>query len=311
VVGLDNLNQYYDVGLKHARLAELKAYDNFRFVKMDLTDEAGMMALFAAERFNRVVHLAAQAGVRYSTESPMVYAQSNMVGFMTILEGCRDHKVEHLVYASSSSVYGLNHNMPFNAADRVDHPVSLYAATKKSNELMAHSYSHLYDLPTTGLRLFTVYGPWGRPDMALFKFTDKIINDQPIKVYNHGDMQRDFTYVDDIVASIVRIQAIIPGQDHNWNETQQPANHSIAPYRIYNVGNVNPVKLLDFIEHLEQALGKKANKQLLPMQPGDVYQTYADVEDLFKVIDYRPQTNIAQGVEQFVQWYKGYYKNDQ
>ena len=312
VIGLDNLNDYYDVSIKEARLAELtSAYESsdlFKFVKLDLDDREGIAALFEAEKFERVIHLAAQAGVRYSIDNPLAYADANLVGHLTILEGCRHNKVEHLVYASSSSVYGLNNKTPFATSDSVDHPVSLYAATKKSNELMSHTYSHLYGLPTTGLRFFTVYGPWGRPDMALFKFTNKIVNGESIDVYNHGDMRRDFTYIDDIVEGIIRVQDIIPTADENWKvETGTPAQSS-APYRVFNIGNGNPVKLLDFVESLESSLGMEVKKNFMPMQPGDVYQTYAEVEDLFEVTGHRPKVGVEEGVKRFVEWYRQFYK---
>ncbi|WP_206483100.1 NAD-dependent epimerase [Thalassotalea sp. G2M2-11] len=308
VIGLDNLNDYYHVKLKLARLAQLKQDANFSFIQLDLADRQGIASLFKQEGFNRVIHLAAQAGVRYSIDNPMAYADANLIGHLTILEGCRQHNVEHLVYASSSSVYGLNAKTPFSTSDSVDHPISLYAATKKSNELMSHTYSHLYGIPTTGLRFFTVYGPWGRPDMALFKFTKAIIEGNAIDVYNHGDMRRDFTYIDDIVEGILRIQAIIPQADLNWSVDSGAASNSSAPYKIFNIGNGNPVKLLDFIESLEQSLGLKAEKNLLPMQAGDVYQTYADVEDLFKITGYKPSVKVADGVEAFVRWYKNFYQ---
>ncbi|TLU65105.1 NAD-dependent epimerase [Thalassotalea litorea] len=311
VVGLDNLNDYYDVSLKHARLSNLKNFTDsgqFTFCEMSLENREGVAELFANEKFDRVIHLAAQAGVRYSIDNPMAYADSNLIGHLTILEGCRHNKVEHLVYASSSSVYGLNNNVPFSTSDSVDHPVSLYAATKKSNELMSHTYSHLYDLPTTGLRFFTVYGPWGRPDMALFKFTKKILNGESIDVYNHGDMRRDFTYIDDIVEGILRVQDIIPSRSNEWKVETGSAAMSSAPYKVFNIGNGNPVKLTEFIASLESSLGVQAKKNLLPMQPGDVYQTYAEVEDLFKATDFRPQISVSDGVEKFVEWYKKFYK---
>jgi len=310
VIGLDNLNDYYDVNLKTARLKELEPQNLFSFVKLDLIDRCAIEQLFSQEKFDRVIHLAAQAGVRYSIDNPMAYADSNLIGHLTILEGCRNNNVEHLVYASSSSVYGLNNKVPFSTSDSVDHPISLYAATKKSNELMSHSYSHLYDIPTTGLRFFTVYGPWGRPDMALFKFTQAIINGDAIDVYNNGDMRRDFTYIDDIVEGIIRIQDVIPTKDSNWQVETGSAAQSSAPYCIYNIGNGNPVKLTDFIESLESSLGIKAKQNLMGMQQGDVYQTYADVNDLFDVIGYKPNMGVAQGVDNFVQWYKNYLKNN-
>ena len=306
VVGIDNLNDYYPVSLKMDRLKRIE-HELFTFKELDLADREGIATLFATEQFHRVIHLAAQAGVRYSIENPMAYADSNLVGHLTILEGCRHNKVQHLVYASSSSVYGLNRKMPFDTSDSVDHPVSLYAATKKANEMMAHSYSHLYNLPTTGLRFFTVYGPWGRPDMALFKFTNAIVKGEAIDVYNNGDMQRDFTYIDDIVEGILRIQDVIPTRQENWSvEEGSPANSS-APYRIYNIGHGSPVKLMEYIEALEESLGVEAKKNFMPMQPGDVYATYADTEDLFKAIDYRPQVKVKEGVQAFVDWYKEYY----
>ncbi|WP_415897567.1 NAD-dependent epimerase [Neptuniibacter sp. QD72_48] len=306
VVGLDNLNDYYDVGLKHARLKELAPYEDFRFLELDLADREGMEKLFKEEKFDRVIHLAAQAGVRYSLENPFAYVDSNLVGMMTILEGCRQNNVEHLVYASSSSVYGMNTKMPFSTVDGVDHPVSLYAATKKSNELMAHSYSHLYDIPTTGLRFFTVYGPWGRPDMAPFLFTDAILNDRPIKVFNHGKMRRDFTYIDDIVEGVIRIQDVVPSRD-NERQMDNPSS-SKAPYRVFNIGNNEPIELMEFIQAIESAAGKEAVKEYLPMQPGDVPATYADVSDLEKTVGFKPSTSIQDGMNKFVDWYKGYYQ---
>jgi len=308
VIGIDNLNDYYDVNLKLARLNELKKNTSFKFIKLDLADREGIAALFSQEKFDRVIHLAAQAGVRYSIDNPMAYADSNLIGHLTILEGCRHNNVQHLVYASSSSVYGLNNKTPFSTSDSVDHPISLYAATKKSNELMSHTYSHLYNLPTTGLRFFTVYGPWGRPDMALFKFTKAIINGETIDVYNNGDMRRDFTYIDDIVEGIIRIQNIIPKKNSNWKVESGSTADSSAPYKIFNIGNGNPVKLVDFIQSLEDSLGITANKNLMPMQPGDVYQTYADVDDLFETTKYKPSMRVEKGVEQFVQWYRDFYQ---
>ncbi|GLX82118.1 NAD-dependent epimerase [Thalassotalea eurytherma] len=308
VVGIDNLNDYYDVNLKHARLKELEIYQNFRFQKLDLADREGVAKLFEAEQFQRVIHLAAQAGVRYSLDNPMAYADSNLVGHLTILEGCRHHNIEHLVYASSSSVYGLNSKTPFSTSDSVDHPISLYAATKKSNELMSHTYSHLYGIPTTGLRFFTVYGPWGRPDMALFKFAKLITEGKPIDVYNNGNLSRDFTYIDDIVEGIIRIQDVIPQKDENWTvESGSPAQSS-APYKVYNIGNGNPVKLESFIDSLESALNIKAQKNYMPMQPGDVYKTYADVDNLFEITGFKPNTSIEAGVTKFVDWYQAFYK---
>lgn len=305
VVGLDNLNDYYEVQLKKDRLAQLLPSDNFRFVEMDLADREGVAELFASEKFQRVIHLGAQAGVRYSLENPMAYADSNLIGTLTILEGCRHHKVEHLVYASSSSVYGMNSKMPFSTTDRVDHPVSLYAATKKSNELMAHTYSHLYGIPTTGLRFFTVYGPWGRPDMAPFLFTKAILAGEPIKVFNHGKMMRDFTYIDDIVEGIVRIQDKPPVPQPNWDSNN--ASESFAPYKIFNIGNNQPIQLMEFIESIENAADKKAIKEYYPMQDGDVPATYADIDDLFHAVGFKPQTSIQTGMTNFVEWYKKYY----
>lgn len=307
VVGLDNMNDYYDVNLKQARLDLLQS-PLFSFHKIDLADREGIARLFADEKFNRVIHLAAQAGVRYSLENPFAYADSNLIGYLNILEGCRHNKVEHLLYASSSSVYGLNRKMPFSTDDSVDHPVSLYAATKKANELMAHTYSHLYGIPTTGLRFFTVYGPWGRPDMALFKFTKAMLEGKSIDVYNYGKMKRDFTYIDDIVEAIVRMQDIIPQPNPEWTvETGSPADSS-APYRVYNIGNSSPVELMDYITALEEALGMKAEKNMMPIQPGDVLETSADTKPLYDMAGFRPQTTVKQGVKNFVDWYKAYYK---
>ncbi|MBW4966821.1 NAD-dependent epimerase [Pseudoalteromonas sp. CR1] len=303
VIGLDNLNDYYDPNLKLARLKRIKHLTNFTFVKMDLADRDGIAQLFATEKFDRVIHLAAQAGVRYSIENPMAYIDSNMVGMATILEGCRHNKVKHLVYASSSSVYGANTKIPFSEEDRVDHPVSLYAATKKSNELMAHTYSHLYSLPTTGLRFFTVYGPWGRPDMAPYLFTDAIANDRPIKVFNNGKMQRDFTYIDDIVEGIVRIQDVIPAAN------QQAQTEGSPFYKLYNIGNNQPVELEIFINCIENALEKKADKQYLPMQDGDVVRTFADVSGLEGEIGFKPNTDLQLGINSFVKWFKKYNKS--
>ena len=304
VVGLDNLNDYYDVKLKHARLEELAPYDNFRFIKMDIADRDGIAQLFKEEQFHRVIHLAAQAGVRYSIENPMAYIDSNLVGMATILEGCRHNKVEHLVYASSSSVYGMNPKIPFSTSDNVDHPVSLYAATKKSNELMAHSYSHLYGIPTTGLRFFTVYGPWGRPDMAPWLFTEAILKGQPIKVFNNGKMQRDFTYIDDIVEGVVRISDVIPaGQEIVINNPSL----STAPYAIYNIGNNQPVELGDFIGAIEAACGKEADKIYMPMQPGDVVRTFADIDSLNASTGFQPSADLKVGMVNFVDWYSSYH----
>lgn len=308
VVGLDNLNDYYDVTLKENRLKRLMPHAGFRFVKMDVADRQGMAELFAVEKFDRVIHLAAQAGVRYSLQNPHAYIDSNIVGFMNILEGCRHAEVQHLVYASSSSVYGGNTKMPFSEHDSVDHPVSLYAATKKANELMAHTYSHLYDLPTTGLRFFTVYGPWGRPDMALFLFTRAILEGRPIDVFNHGNMQRDFTYVDDIAEGVIRVLDRIATCSPDFEALQADPATSNAPYRVFNIGNNNPVPLLDFISCIEDALGKKAKKRLLPLQDGDVPVTYANTDALNEWVSFVPGTRIEQGIGRFVRWYQDYYK---
>lgn len=308
VVGLDNLNDYYDVSLKEARLAQLTGHPDFRFVKMALEDRPGMERLFAEERFEKVVNLAAQAGVRYSLENPHAYVDSNLVGFMNVLEGCRHSEVQHLVFASSSSVYGANTRMPFSIHHNVDHPVSLYAATKKANELMAHTYSHLYGLPTTGLRFFTVYGPWGRPDMALFLFTRAILEGRPIDVYNYGKMRRDFTYIDDIVEGVVRVTDRVAAANPEWSGDTPDPGTSAAPYRNYNIGNNNPVELMHLIETLESALGKKAEKNMLPIQPGDVPATFADVDDLVRDVGFRPETSIEEGVGRFVEWYWWYFQ---
>lgn len=307
VVGLDNLNDYYDVSLKEARLAQLRERGGFRFTKLDLADRGGMAALFATESFDRVIHLAAQAGVRYSIENPHSYIDSNLVGTLNVLEGCRHHEVEHLVYASSSSVYGANTAMPFSIHHNVDHPLALYGATKKANELMAHTYSNLYGLPTTGLRFFTVYGPWGRPDMALFKFTKNILAGEPIDVYNYGNHRRDFTYVDDIVQGVVRTMDHVAEPNPDWDPANPDPGTSFAPYRIYNIGNSEPVELMRYIEVIEECTGRKAEKNLLPMQPGDVPDTYADVEDLVADVDYAPDTPVEEGVARFVEWYVEYY----
>ena len=307
VIGLDNLNDYYDVDLKKARLAQLENSPNFRFLQLELANRENIAELFTSEKINNVVNLAAQAGVRYSIENPYAYVDSNLVGFVNLLEGCRHHKIEHFVFASSSSVYGLNTTMPFSVHHNVDHPISLYAATKKANELMAHTYAHLYGLPTTGLRFFTVYGPWGRPDMALFKFTKAIIEDKPIDVYNYGKMRRDFTYIDDIIEGIVRVLDKIPEPNPNWSGDSPDPSSSPAPYRLYNIGNNNPVELMHYIEVLEKTLGKKAEKNLLPMQAGDVSATYADVDDLEKDVGFKPKTTIETGIKHFIDWYKYYY----
>jgi UDP-glucuronate 4-epimerase len=308
VIGLDNINDYYDVRLKQARLAQLTPHERFNFVKLDLVNRQGMRDLFAGEPIRRVVHLAAQAGVRYSLVNPHAYTESNIEGFINILEGCRRSNVEHLVYASSSSVYGGNTHMPFSTHDNVDHPVSLYAATKKANELMAHCYAHLYQLPCTGLRFFTVYGPWGRPDMALFIFTKAILEGIPIDVFNQGRMKRDFTYVDDIVEGVIRTLDHPATADPTWSGDRPTPGISSAPARIYNIGNHQPVELLHFIEVLEQALGKKAEKKLMPLQPGDVPATYADIEDLTSDVGFKPTTSIEVGIPRFVKWYREFYR---
>jgi len=308
VTGLDNLNDYYDVQLKQDRLNILKDFDAFSFHRLDLADRQGMGEIFAKNRFDRVVNLAAQAGVRYSLTDPHAYLESNINGFLNILEGCRHGRIPHLVFASSSSVYGLNTNMPFSVHDNVDHPISLYAATKKANELMAHSYSYLYGLPATGLRFFTVYGPWGRPDMALFLFTEAIIKGQPIQVFNNGNMSRDFTYIDDIIEGVVRVMDRVPEPDSDWTGQAPDPGSSPAPYRLYNIGNHNSVPLMEFIAAIEDALGKKADKEFLPMQPGDVPASFAEVEDLIQAVGFKPDTPIGAGVNKFVEWYKGYYR---
>jgi UDP-glucuronate 4-epimerase len=323
VVGLDSINDYYDPAVKYGRLARTgiaedaigynqlvgsTKYDNYRFLQLDLQDKPNIDALFASHGFDKVCNLAAQAGVRYSLINPHAYIQSNIVGFVNLLEACRHHDIRHLAYASSSSVYGLNESMPFSTRDNVDHPVSLYAASKKSNELMAHTYSHLFALPTTGLRFFTVYGPWGRPDMALFLFTKAILENNPIDVYNYGQMQRDFTYVDDIVEGVIRVIDHPPAGNPDWTGQAPDPSCSKAPYKIYNIGNSSPVKLMDFIEAIEQALGKTAQKNMLPIQPGDVPATWADVSDLVDDLDYQPATSIQDGVGRFIAWYKEFYR---
>jgi UDP-glucuronate 4-epimerase len=310
VVGLDNFNDYYDVSLKEARAALLEPHENFRMARIGLEDRAAVEALFAEEGFGKVVHLAAQAGVRYSLENPHSYIDSNIVGTLHILEGCRHHEVEHLVYASSSSVYGANTTMPFSIHQNVDHPLALYGATKKANELMAHTYSNLYGLPTTGLRFFTVYGPWGRPDMALFLFTKNIIAGKPIDVFNYGNHRRDFTYIDDIVEGVIRTMDHTAGPNPNWDPAQPDPGTSRAPYRIYNIGNQQPVELMHYIEVLEECLGRKAEKKLLPMQDGDVPDTWADTEDLAADVGYQPSTPVEAGIRNFVDWYVGFYKDD-
>lgn len=307
VIGVDNLNAYYAVALKEARLARLQAHTGFRDVRLDVADRQAVAQLFETERPTAVVHLAAQAGVRYSIDHPEAYIDSNLVGFANVLEGCRQIGVQHLAYASSSSVYGANTHLPFSVDDPVDHPISLYAATKKANELMAHTYSHLYGLPTTGLRFFTVYGPWGRPDMALFKFTRAILAGEPIDVYNHGQMQRDFTYIDDIVECVTRIVDRPAPPDPQWNSNDPRPGTSRAPYRLYNVGNHQPVELLQLIRVLEQALGRRAELRLLPLQPGDVLATFADVEALVQDFGVQPSTPIEVGIERFVAWYRDFY----
>ena len=308
VVGVDNLNDYYDVRLKRDRLRQLSGQANFSFAEIDVADRQALPELFASARLEVVIHLAAQAGVRYSLENPHAYVDSNLVGFVNILEACRHYGIRHLTYASSSSVYGANTRMPFSVHDNVDHPLSLYAATKKANELLAHTYSHLYELPTTGLRFFTVYGPWGRPDMALFKFTRAILQDRPIEVYNHGQMQRDFTYIDDIAQGVVRAADRVPAGDPAWSSETPDPGRSRGPFRIYNIGNHQPVQLLYLVEVLEGCLGRKAQQTLMPMQPGDVPATYADVEDLVADVGFRPETPIEEGVRRFVTWYRAYYR---
>ncbi len=323
VIGLDNINDYYDTNIKYGRLEDIgirkeeisygkmtrsEKYHNYKFIKLDLTDKDGLWNLFENEKFDAVCNLAAQAGVRYSIENPSAYINSNIVGFANLLEASKRFEISHLVYASSSSVYGLNQKMPFSVHDGIAHPVSLYAASKKSGELMAHTYSHLFGLPATGLRFFTVYGPWGRPDMALFKFTKAIIEEKPIDVYNYGNMQRDFTYIDDIVEGIIRVINRPASPDKNWNALNPDPASSSAPYRIYNIGNGTPVKLTSFIEAIENALGKKAKKNLLPMQPGDVAATWADTAELENDFGYKPNTSIAEGVRRFISWYREFYE---
>ena len=307
VVGLDNLNEYYDVTLKKARLAQLERLPGFRFAKVDLAEQQPMAQLFAREKFQRVIHLGAQAGVRYSIQVPHAYVNSNVTGTLNVLEGCRHNGVEHLVYASTSSVYGANTNMPFSEHSIADHPLSLYAATKRANELMAHTYSALFGLPTTGLRFFTVYGPWGRPDMALFLFTRNILEGKPIDVFNHGHHKRDFTYVDDIVEGVVRACDRIAQPDPSWDSNAPDPASSRAPFRIYNIGNNRPIQLMRYIEVLEECLGRKAEKNMLPLQPGDVPETFADIDDLVRDVGYRPATPVEEGVRRFVEWYLEYY----
>ena len=323
VVGLDNINTYYDVGLKYGRLSTLgiqqelvdwykfvesNFFENFRFIRMNLEDKQVMQMLFANEHFDKVVNLAAQAGVRYSLENPYAYVESNIDGFLNVLEGCRHYQVKHLVYASSSSVYGLNGKVPFSEKDSIAHPVSLYAATKKSNELMAHTYSHLYGIPSTGLRFFTVYGPWGRPDMSPFLFTDAMLHGRAIKVFNHGDILRDFTYIDDIVEGVLRVIDHIPVPDPHWSAQAPDPSSSTAPYKIYNIGNSHPVKLMDFIQAIEEVIGHPAEKVYLPMQPGDVYQTDADTTALQQELGFKPNKSIKDGVRETVEWYRSFYK---
>jgi len=307
VVGLDNLNAYYDPGLKKARLAELAKSKDFRFARLDLADRAGMTTLFSEHRFPFVVHLAAQAGVRHSLVDPHAYVDANLVGFANVLEGCRHNGCRHLLYASSSSVYGSNTKMPFSVHDNVDHPLSLYGASKKANELMAHAYAHLYGLPATGLRFFTVYGPWGRPDMAVWLFAAAIIDGRPIKLFNNGNMRRDFTYVDDVTEAVVRLVSHAPGVGTSRTAGVPDPGTSAAPWRVYNIGNNQPVELLEVVRLLEEAIGKKAKRELLPMQPGDVLATYADVDDLMREVDFRPATPIAEGITRFIEWFRAYH----
>jgi UDP-glucuronate 4-epimerase len=307
VIGLDNMNDYYDVSLKEARLQQLNPWNNFRFERLDLADRGGMENIFRNEKFSKVINLGAQAGVRYSLINPHSYIDSNIQGFMNVLEGCRTHEVEHLVYASSSSVYGANETMPFSVHDNVDHPLSLYAASKKANELMAHTYSHLYRLPTTGLRFFTVYGPWGRPDMSPILFADAIVKGKTLKVFNFGNHRRDFTYIDDIVEGVVRTLDHVAEPNPEWSGLIPDPGSSRAPWKVYNIGNSEPVNLMDYIQALEQELGKTAEKEFLPMQPGDVPDTYADVDQLMKDVGYRPGTRLCDGIRKFVAWYREYY----
>jgi UDP-glucuronate 4-epimerase len=308
VIGVDIVNDYYDVQIKHDRLTQLEQNDHFKLFKTDLADKEGLKTIFSDESVDAVVNLAAQAGVRYSLINPQAYVDSNLVGFVNILECCRHNNVKHLVFASSSSVYGANTKMPFSVHHNVDHPVSLYAASKKSNELMAHTYSHLFNLPCTGLRFFTVYGPWGRPDMALFLFTKAIMEDKPIKVFNHGKMQRDFTYIDDIVEGVVRVMENVPEPNPSWSSDHPDPATSYKKYKIYNIGNNNPVQLSEFIEEIESALGKKAKKDYMDMQPGDVPATYADIDDLIKDVNFKPATPLSEGIQKFIDWYKTYYE---
>ena len=307
VTGIDNMNDYYDVTLKEARLSMLLPYEGFNFIKADIADREAIEELFRTTRFERVINLAAQAGVRYSLINPHAYINSNILGFLNILEGCRHHGVKHLVYASSSSVYGANETMPFSVHDNVDHPLSLYAASKKANELMAHTYSHLYNLPTTGLRFFTVYGPWGRPDMALFLFTDAIVNNKPVQVFNYGRHRRDFTFIDDITEGVLRTLDHVGEPNDDWSGITPDPGSSRAPWRVYNIGNSSPVDLMDYIKALEQELGRTAVKEFLPMQPGDVPDTYADVDQLMQDVHYKPETTVKEGIRRFVTWYRSYY----
>lgn len=323
IIGLDSINDYYDIRVKYGRLAETgiekdrieynklvssSLYPKYQFIQLNLEDKANLEKVFVEHKFDKVIHLAAQAGVRYSLTNPGAYMDSNIVGFLNILEGCRHHQIKHLSYASSSSVYGLNEIQPFSTSHNVDHPVSLYAASKKSNELMAHTYSHLFKIPTTGLRFFTVYGPWGRPDMALFLFTKAIFENRPIDVFNYGEMQRDFTYVDDIVEGVIRVNDNPPKENPDWNPNSDDPSTSSAPYKVYNIGNNNPVKLMDFITALEEKIGKTAEKNMLPIQAGDVPATYADVSDLIRDLDYKPETTIQEGIDKFVDWYRDFFK---
>lgn len=323
VVGLDSINDYYDVRVKYGRLEKTgiskddiqynqliqsTVYPNYQFIQLNLEDKDNLNQLFESQKFDKVINLAAQAGVRYSLTNPDAYIDANIVGFINILECCRHHQIKHLTYASSSSVYGLNKDQPFSTKDNVDHPVSLYAATKKSNELMAHTYSHLFKIPTTGLRFFTVYGPWGRPDMALFLFTKAMIEDKPIDVFNYGEMQRDFTYIDDIVEGVIRVNDNPPKENPEWDPSSDDASISSAPYKVYNIGNNNPVKLMDFISTIEKKLGKTAKKNMLPIQAGDVPSTYADVHDLIRDLDYKPETSIEEGIDKFVDWYLEFFE---
>ena len=307
VIGIDNINDYYDINLKLARLENLNVFKSFKFLKLDISERSEIESLFAREKFHKVMHLAAQAGVRYSITNPHAYINSNIVGFVNILEGCRYHDVKHLVYASSSSDYGANTKIPFSIHDNVDHPVSLYAASKKSNELMAHTYSHLYDIPTTGLRFFTVYGPWGRPDMSLFMFTRNILDGKPINVFNYGNHRRDFTYIDDIVEGVIRVIDKPAKTNSSWDGNKPDSGSSLAPYKIYNIGNQNPVNLLTFIETLEKCLGKQAIKNFMPLQAGDISDTYADVSELVDDLGYKPNTELEHGINNFVKWYKDFY----